>query len=345
VFVVLAHTLLFLPTLLFSKQSLTYKEPIIHTFSLFFSSNKMKIQSSKTFYAVFALASSFALASKSDDYISAVQNLVKDTDFSFAVSNCPGSVGNTCAHWLRAVFHDAGTFSKVSKKGGTDGSLQFEADRSENAGLGSTIWFYKDIQAKHPKVSMADIMVIGAAMALRAAGGPKCRFQIGRVDATEANAEGLLPDTHHSLPKLVKQFDRMGLRKVDLLTLASGAHSLGGVSYKNFPSVEQSPQDVPLEEQTTQFDDTPGQFDTNIFKKILDNSAILPSDKIMNTDKDMREKMNDFIKEPKDFKNQFCESFHKMVNLGQSDKVFRQKVYIVKEDDGYGSFTYKLRVD
>lgn len=238
--------------------------------------------------------------------------LVQDPNFSGLVATC--SVGDSiCAKWLRILFHDAGTFNTADGSGGADGSLQFEADREENAGLGASISFFKTTRQSHASVSYADIVVIGAAMSVQSAGGPQCPFNLGRVDATQPNPNGRLPDTHEPLPQLIKDFARMGLTKTDLLTLASGAHTLGGVTKTEVPTVAQ----IPSTSTFTEFDSSSNKFDTDIFQNILNNSTVLPSDLAMNQDASLVGIMKKFTATPSLFNAQWCTSFSKLANLGQ----------------------------
>jgi hypothetical protein len=108
-------------------------------------------------------------------------------DFMAALTSCD-TIART---WIRAAFHDSGTFDPKSGDGGTDGSLQFELNRGENLGLEPTINFYKGI-AQRRRISMADAIVFGGNLAVEICGGPKIPFKPGRIDATGPNPTGTI---------------------------------------------------------------------------------------------------------------------------------------------------------
>lgn len=142
--------------------------------------------------------------------------------------------------WIRLFFHDFGTFDVTDGSGGIDGSIQFELDRPENRGLSVTVEDFIENYAKKHGVSLADVIVLGGNMAVRACGGPYIPFFSGRVDATSANKPGLLPGANDDITKLVNDFARMGLTPREMVCLVGGGHTVGFVHKENSPEVDLS---------------------------------------------------------------------------------------------------------
>ena len=136
---------------------------------------------------------------------------------------------------LRLVFHDAGTFDRETGRGGPNGSVRFELDRPESRGLKRGLKVVGDVKesiAAKGKVdlSYADLIVVLGAWAVEVCGGPRMDVLIGRVDASEPDAENMIPDENLPAQGIKESFARMGLDTLDLVAL-SGSHALGGKGY------------------------------------------------------------------------------------------------------------------
>lgn len=144
------------------------------------------------------------------------------SDFTLQVPTC----NDIARSWIRAAFHDAGTFDLAKNTGGMDGSLQFELDRPENKGLEETVKFYKTMASKH-KISMADALAFGGRLAFQACTGQTLSsFQMGRKDATTANERGKLPNPGDAVDATINNFVvRMGFSMMDTVALIGGSHS------------------------------------------------------------------------------------------------------------------------
>jgi hypothetical protein len=162
-----------------------------------------------------------------------------------------------------------------------DGSADtVELCRRENDGLVSTIQFFRNRQ-NNPifqyntstglqKLSLADIIVGGAVtVAKQCSGGALVIPQtVGRPEAVVAD-EGLLPSPASILDdgKHFSAFSRMGLSKVEMVTLVVGSHSIGGLRSSSSPDLAATCPFVP-------FDCTPAKqisgaswpFDNSVFK-------------------------------------------------------------------------------
>jgi catalase (peroxidase I) len=154
--------------------------------------------------------------------------------------------------WVRAAFHDAGTLNMNDGDGGADGSLQFELDRPENAGLQDTISFYNALVQKE-NVSMADAIVYGSKLAVEVCGGPTIPFEPGRIDAKTANPPGRLPKANAETPEIFKVFvDSMKLSMEETVALIGGGHTIAKLVDRPTNDPDLIPGD---------FDSTPTKFD------------------------------------------------------------------------------------
>ncbi|XP_015572613.1 putative L-ascorbate peroxidase 6 isoform X2 [Ricinus communis] len=136
---------------------------------------------------------------------------------------------------LRLVFHDAGTFEMNGTSGGMNGSIVFELDRPENAGLKKSLKVVekakKEVDAIQP-VSWADMIAVAGAEAVSVCGGPTIPVLLGRLDSGEPDAEGKLPEESLGASSLKQCFQRKGLSTQELVAL-SGAHTLGSKGFGN----------------------------------------------------------------------------------------------------------------
>ncbi|KAJ3086363.1 hypothetical protein HK102_013231 [Quaeritorhiza haematococci] len=223
-----------------------------------------------------------------------LRGLMNDRGFNGIVSSCNG----IAAAWIRASFHDAGTFDGTS--GGADGSLQFELQDPENFGLEGTIGFFQGTKQQFPDVSMADIIDWGAITSIKACGGPDIPFRAGRIDTTERNKEGTLAGNPNTpIPELIAAFGRMGLSARDFVALSAGAHSVGGTRFR-----------------PDGFDGTPNRFDNEIFKRILAGNTVFQSDNGLANDPTTRPIVEEFANNQEAFFTAFSEAYIKMMDLG-----------------------------
>ncbi|KAK8597461.1 hypothetical protein V6N13_094868 [Hibiscus sabdariffa] len=134
---------------------------------------------------------------------------------------------------LRLVFHDAGTFEMNENLGGMNGSIVFELERPENAGLKKSVKVLekakKEIDAIR-SVSWADMIAVGGAEAVSVCGGPKIPVILGRLDSGEPDPEGKLPEETLDAAGLKQCFQRKGFSTQELVAL-SGAHTIGGKGF------------------------------------------------------------------------------------------------------------------
>ncbi|XP_048332566.2 putative L-ascorbate peroxidase 6 isoform X2 [Ziziphus jujuba] len=88
---------------------------------------------------------------------------------------------------LRLVFHDAGTFEMNGDSGGMNGSIIYELDRPENAGLKKSLKVLDKAKSEVDAiraVSWADLIAVAGAEAVSLCGGPSIPISLGRLDST-----------------------------------------------------------------------------------------------------------------------------------------------------------------
>ena len=122
------------------------------------------------------------------------------------------------------------------------GTLRFKEELSHgaNAGLDKAVAWLEPVEAKHPRVSFADLSTYAGAVAIEAMGGPYIPWRSGRVDTHDASAvtpDGRLPAADRGSPPrtaagLRETFGRMGFGDREIVAL-SGAHALGRCHAEN----------------------------------------------------------------------------------------------------------------
>ncbi|RKO84205.1 heme peroxidase [Blyttiomyces helicus] len=170
---------------------------------------------------LFALSSFLALAPSA---LGALH--VTDEDYRALIDNTAGFLGNGdgCA----------GVFDRVAPdRGGGDGSLVNEFNRPDNLGL-----CHFRIDGFHVQVStgenvtIADRFALSAIATLQTCDGPTIRWFPGRddiqhLDSNVTNPVGLLPSSRDSYEVAVRKFKRMGFSKIEMMTVATGSHTVG----------------------------------------------------------------------------------------------------------------------
>ena len=156
--------------------------------------------------------------------------------------------------YCRLALADAGTHSVVGKKYGLNGSVRFELDRPENKGLKKAMASIEKIKKAVDKettqpVSYADLIAIVPHFAARIqfkkdyveeVGNDDnyeflfigtnpflgAKVRVGRLDATEADPEGLIPNLETATgAELLAWFKRMGKGPNELAALAPYLYS------------------------------------------------------------------------------------------------------------------------
>ncbi|MEI6231652.1 MAG: peroxidase family protein [Planctomycetota bacterium] len=131
--------------------------------------------------------------------------------------------------FLRAAFHDAGTYDSVTNTGGCSGTLHLPEvySRPENAGLEIVVNLLMPIKKHFEGASWADLFIVAGSVAVKTLGGPDIPVALGRKDAKDQVPQpGVMDLEHYDIKRLKERFLRMGLTIRDMVAL-SGAHTVG----------------------------------------------------------------------------------------------------------------------
>ncbi|KAJ3072782.1 hypothetical protein HDU98_002942 [Podochytrium sp. JEL0797] len=219
---------------------------------------------------------------------------------------------NMAGLWLRAIFHDAGTFNAADGSGGLDASLLTLNESSNfeiNGGLAPSLAPNK---IDTGSMSNADVIALAGIVTVATCGGPQVPFRAGRQSTTVPNnfVQMLPHDPLSPVSVIQAGFERMGLTALDMVTLTVGSHSMGGARKAISPTV--------TNETFAPFDDTPGVFDNHIFKQVLTGKCILPIDCAFAKIPALRSIIQSFANNQSAFFEQYAISLDKMLNLTTS---------------------------
>ncbi|XP_020101004.1 putative L-ascorbate peroxidase 6 isoform X4 [Ananas comosus] len=122
------------------------------------------------------------------------------------------------AGMLRLAFHDAGTFDIDGNSGGMNGSIIYELERPENAGLNKSVKILEKTRREIENirhVSWADLIAVAGAEAVSLCGGPAIPIRLGRIDARFkttplADPQGKLPQESLDASGLKSCFQKKG---------------------------------------------------------------------------------------------------------------------------------------
>ncbi|KAI9333446.1 heme peroxidase, partial [Obelidium mucronatum] len=232
------------------------------------------------------------------------------------------------ALWLRAIFHDAGTFDATDKSGGLDASLATanETNNAEaNGGIGPSL-ATRFIPARNP-ITPADMIALGGIVTVATCGGPQVDFRTGRASTTVPNdVMGKLPhDAFQPLSVIKAGFLRMGLTALDMLVLTTGSHTLGGAHAGISPKITNA--------AFLPFDSTPGVFDNDIFKQVLAGNCVIPIDCAFAKDPELLPYIKQYANDQALFFQQYAISFEKMLNLSPSNLSDPVSIFIKRHAD------------
>ncbi|KAL9188430.1 hypothetical protein ACHAXT_006808 [Thalassiosira profunda] len=252
---------------------------------------------------------------------------------------------------LRLAFHDAATREKIDAEtftGGPNGSIRYEVGWSENRGISRPLaaveGIYYDV-GDGMGLSFADCVALAGAQAVETAGGPTIPVKLGRKDANVADARerrrALRKDTDRSfvettLPSagldsdgLRLYFGALGLSEKELVALC-GAHDLGRhVTLLDMPKsclkdltrecLENAPVLMPFVAEE------PDGFSNTYYKKLLrwynrkielGEAGFIPTDVNLVVDPGLRQYVQQFAGDERDFFATFGVAYQKLVDAG-----------------------------
>ncbi|KAJ7239707.1 heme peroxidase [Mycena rebaudengoi] len=231
---------------------------------------------------------------------------------------------SNAADWIRTAYHDMATHIVADGTGGMDGSIRFaeEQARPEDAGDG----FQNTITALFPGsnryVSIADMLAIGAIMAVENCGGPEIAFRGGRMDAGEPNSPGV-PQPQGDLDSHIASFARQGFTQMEMIGLVACGHTFGGVQHAPFPDIVPDSNDPNNTQSVAHFDSTFVHFDNNIATEYISgttqNPLVIGQNDTTNSDKhifgsDGNTTMSSFADSPELFASTCAELFARMLD-------------------------------
>ncbi|CAK9210811.1 unnamed protein product [Sphagnum troendelagicum] len=206
---------------------------------------------------------------------------------------------------LRLAFHDAGTFNITKLSGGMNGSIIYELERPENAGLKRSIKVLQKVKAELDpviSVSWADLIAVAGAEAVAECDGPRIPVGLGRHDSVEPDPEGEMPEETLSASALKQSFHGKGFTTQELVVL-SGAHTLGAKGFGN-----------------------PNLFDNSYFRILLQKpwkapegmTAMigLPTDRALSDDDECIQWIRVYAGDQGRFFEDFSTAYLKLVNTG-----------------------------
>ena len=144
---------------------------------------------------------------------------------------------------LRLAWSDAAAFNRRKEWphcGGANGSIraQVELEHPANAGLSKAINYLAPLKARFPRISWADLIQMGGAVAVESSGGPKIYMRYGRIDADLSSCDWVksarLPCPCYPFPDKAitpaihvrNVFFRLGFDSAETVALMGG-HTLG----------------------------------------------------------------------------------------------------------------------
>jgi catalase (peroxidase I) len=87
----------------------------------------------------------------------------------------------------------------------------------------------------------ADVIAIGAIMAVSTCNGPVIPFHAGRVDVWAPQSSNNTPLPEDSIETLRESFRKQGFTPAEMITLTACGHTMGGVRSSDFPQLVSPP--------------------------------------------------------------------------------------------------------
>ncbi|KAF8061773.1 heme peroxidase [Lyophyllum atratum] len=192
--------------------------------------------------------------------------------FSLLTAGCASRQSTTvAAQWLRIAYHDMSTHNITDGSGGLDASIALELDGAQNIGEGMVQSLLDFDGLRGPYVPLADIIAMGAVLAVASCGGPVIPYRAGRRDAKEAGP-ATVPEPQDSLESHIASFKNQGFTQEEMIALVACGHTFGGVRHDDFPLVV----NVDVENGFGNFDGTSHGFDHIVVSEYLQGTTTNP---------------------------------------------------------------------
>ncbi|KAI8893343.1 heme peroxidase [Globomyces pollinis-pini] len=214
---------------------------------------------------------------------------------------------NFAALWLRAVFHDTGLYDPKAINRYVAGSLPYFLNETDNFGLNNTL-ASDNIPKKFFNFSDIDMIILGGQLTVTHCGGPNIPYQSGRLDTKKpvSPVDRLPHDEKDSFATMKKKLYRLGLNDNDIVTLVAGSHSMGISPHATNSSF-------------AAFDKTPGVFDNDIFKQLLNGKCILNIDCGIAKDPIMRPIVQRYADNQDLFFKNYAKAYPKLAKISHRD--------------------------
>lgn len=276
------------------------------------------------------------------------KEIVKILDADYTDASYDGATPGPL--FLRLAWHSAGTYCAATKTGGSNGAtMRFkpEIDWGANAGLKLAQDMLEPVAKKFPNMSVSDLWIFAASVAIEEMGGNKVPFTPGRTDKaapkfmggnpcpawTGATAkDGRLPSADMGDPRKTADhlryiFNRMGFNDQEIVAL-SGAHGLGACHtdrsgfwgpWTRAPTTISNEYYRELVENTWTIKRTHKGQPWNGPTQFEDPSGdlmMLPSDIVLIQDKEFRKYVDKYAKDQDLFLKDFSAVCSKLFHLG-----------------------------
>ena len=97
--------------------------------------------------------------------------------------------------------------------------------------------YFRGCSLKKSVSAGADVIAIGAIMAVSTCGGPIIPFRAGRVDVWAAQSSNNTPNPQDPIQTLQESFRKQGFTPTEMITLTACGHTVGGVRSSDFPEL------------------------------------------------------------------------------------------------------------
>lgn len=204
--------------------------------------------------------------------------------------------------FVRAAFHDAGSYNPADNTGGATGALRLPEvlARPEHKGVEMTVTWLTPVKCIFPDVSWADLFLLAGAYAIKIMGGPDIPLKLGRVDSDKLPTPGRLTLDTMTTSQLKDHFAQMGFTTRELIAL-TGSHTVG--KFNGEPMTEDW-----------------FRFNNNLFKALLSvkdmTCALLPSDRALTSDPECLQWIQQYALDESLFFSDFAGAYQKMSMLG-----------------------------